>query len=111
VLEVQPPLFTCGDCRFTSAIHGAWSVEDGRLVFRADADPQPGRGPDLGGCCESDRDQLDVDFTCIDAGGQVFTGDDLAALRASTEAARQAQYDEWARQDAEKAARGASLSP
>jgi len=56
ILEIEPPSIKCGDCRFTSAMAGVWSVEGGRLVFRADADPQPRRGPDLVGCCESDRD-------------------------------------------------------
>jgi hypothetical protein len=51
-LELQSPMFSCGDCHFTTQLTGKWSVEHGQLVFRADADPQPRRGPDLESCCE-----------------------------------------------------------
>src|ERR1035441_7885100 len=52
-LEIDNPSVQCGHCRFGARLTGVWSVEDGRLVFRADADPQPRRGPDLSSCCES----------------------------------------------------------
>jgi hypothetical protein len=53
VLELESPMFTCGHCHFGTCLSGKWAIEDGRLIFRADADPQPRRGPDLDGCCES----------------------------------------------------------
>ena len=54
-LELHNPSFECGHCRFETALTGTWTVEDGRLVFRGDPDPQPRRGPDLQSCCESSQ--------------------------------------------------------
>lgn len=84
-LEVEPPSAVCGYCRFTSALHGTFSVEDGRLVWRAEADPQPSRGPDLERCCEghSCGDFAGVEVT-DSAGGWVtreLAADDVATLR------------------------------
>ena len=74
-LELDSPAFTCGDCRFMTCLTGVWSVVEGRLVFTADADPQPRRGPDLHGCCESWNQ---VRFTRIVTDtGQVFPIEDL----------------------------------
>ena len=33
-LEIEGPSATCGHCRFTSALAGTFSVEDGLLVWR-----------------------------------------------------------------------------
>lgn len=51
-LELEPPTVECPYCRFKSSVSGTWSLEDGRLAFRADADPLTGRGPSLDGCRE-----------------------------------------------------------
>lgn len=53
-LEIRNPVAECGHCGFATQLTGVWSVERGRLVFRAALDPQPRRGPDLNGCSESD---------------------------------------------------------
>lgn len=44
-LEIEGPSVTCGGCRFRSALTGAWSVEDGRLVWRGRRRraPRPGQ--------------------------------------------------------------------
>ena len=78
-LELESPILTCGDCRFASRVHGQWSIEDGRLVFRADADPQPGRGPDLQCCCESWR--IAHWTKIVTDTGQEFSGSELRTLR------------------------------
>jgi hypothetical protein len=92
-LEIEAPAATCGHCRFTSALSGAWSVEDGRLVWRAEADPQPRRGPDLHSCCESSPV---IEFTSITAewGDREFSSEEIAALRATAEHARLHEFDE-----------------
>ncbi len=77
-LEIENPLAVCGHCRFTVPLRGEWSVEGGRLVFRADADPQPGRGPDLDHCGESDRA---VEFKRITVGGKELSREQAVALR------------------------------
>lgn len=51
-LIIEPPMALCGNCNFQTALAGKFSVENGRLVWRADADIQPRRGPDLTGCVE-----------------------------------------------------------
>jgi hypothetical protein len=81
VLILEPPSFVCSHCRFSSRVSGNWSVEDNRLVFRADEDPQPRRGPDLEGCCEG--------YDCGEFAGiitegrehQVIRGTELEVLR------------------------------
>lgn len=79
-LEIEGPTAQCGHCRFLVALDGEFSVEDGRLVWRASAEPQPRRGPDLESCCESDPV---VEFTRITAGGRELTAEQVAALRQS----------------------------
>jgi hypothetical protein len=63
-------------------LSGTWSIENGRLVFTADEDPQPRRGPDLGSCCEGYEC---TDFTKIvteyGSGEQEFWGEELDELR------------------------------
>lgn len=86
-LELEPPRFSCGHCRFSTSLTGRWSVEDGRLVFRADADPQPRRGPDLEGCCES-RDVAEFTEIVTDT-DQVINREELAALRAAASLSRE----------------------
>jgi hypothetical protein len=79
-LEIGAPLAECGHCRFTARLHGRWSVEDGRLVFRAALNPLASRGPDLDSCCESSPV---VQFRQITVDGEPLTGEQVAALRAS----------------------------
>jgi len=93
-LEIDGPTATCGGCRFTSALAGKWSVEDGRLVWRGDADPQPRRGPDLESCCESDRCP-EGGFRYITADGGELSAEDMAALRATAAEARLREYESW----------------
>ena len=90
-LEIEGPSAHCGHCRFASALKGAWSVEDGRLTWRAAADPQPRRGPDLVSCCESSPV---IEFEHITADGEDLGSEDIAALRASAEYARLHEFDE-----------------
>lgn len=84
-LEIGNPSATCGHCRFMTELTGEWSAEDGRLVFRAAAHPQPRRGPDLESCCESDPV---IKFEHITCGfpEQELTAEQIAALRASAAA-------------------------
>jgi hypothetical protein len=89
-LEVDNPSVQCGHCRFGARLAGVWSVEDGRLVFRADADPQPRRGPDLTSCCESDSV---VEFESVMVGDRDLSGEEIAALRATAEYARLHEFD------------------
>jgi len=79
-LEIEGPAATCGHCRFTTALTGKFSVEDGLLVWRGDADLQPRRGPDLEDCCESDPV---VSFERIEADGESLASDQVEALRQS----------------------------
>jgi hypothetical protein len=83
-LEIDPPLATCGHCRFATALSGQFSVEDGRLVWRGDADLQPRRGPGLESCCESSEIAT---FEFIEAGGERLSAWHVAQLRASARAA------------------------
>ena len=77
-LEIDGPVATCGHCRFTTALTGRFSVEDGLLVWRAAPDPQPRRGPDLAGCCESSP-VIDFEFIAVD--GENLGAEQVAALR------------------------------
>lgn len=96
-LEIQNPLATCGHCRFATALDGEWSVEDGRLVFRAAASPLDRRGPDLESCCESDPV---VNFRHIELDGEKhLSAEEIAALRATATEAQQAEMAEWYRQE------------
>lgn len=87
-LEIEGPIAHCGDCRFATALRGKFSVEDGRLVWRADPDPQPGRGPDLDYCGES---REAVTFRHVTVDGELLADEDVAALRATARAARSEQ--------------------
>jgi hypothetical protein len=97
-LEIEGPLATCGHCRFISALVGTFSVEDGLLVWRGEADVQPRRGPDLSSCCESSSV---VEFASISVDEptqrRILSDEDLAALRESARAAVEAQMAEWHR--------------
>ena len=84
-LELESPAFTCGHCRFTTALAGHWTIEHSRLVFRADADPQPRRGPDLC-CCGESREPASFTAIVTDT-DQVFTGDVLTGLQTVAERA------------------------
>ena len=77
-LEIEGPLATCGHCRFTTALTGKFTVEDGLLVWRGAADPQPRRGPDLQSCCESSPV---VEFEHIAVEGEELGAEQVAALR------------------------------
>jgi len=77
-LEIEGPLAVCGHCRFTTALTGRFSVEDGLLVWRGAPDPQPGRGPDLSSCCESSPV---VRFERVTADGEDLSAEQVAALR------------------------------
>ena len=79
-LEIDGPSATCGHCRFTTALTGRFSVEDGLLVWRAAADPQPRRGPHLRGCCESSPV---IDFEHVTVDGEDLGPEQIAALRAT----------------------------
>lgn len=72
---------------------GKFSVEDGRLVWRGDADPQPRRGPGLERCAESDRCPRGG-FRYITVDDEDLGSEDIAALRASAEYARLHEFDE-----------------
>jgi hypothetical protein len=83
-LELESPMFSCGACHFGTCIAGEWSIEEGRLVFRASPDPQQRRGPDLDGCCEG---YACGHFTKIVADtDQVFEGEQLEQLRSTAHA-------------------------
>lgn len=79
-LGIGAPTAQCGHCGFTSYLQGAWSVEDGRLTFRATAEPLSHRGPDFDSCCESDPV---VQFRRIVVEGEPLTDEQVATLRAS----------------------------
>ena len=90
-LEIEGPSATCGHCRFTSALAGTFSVEDGLLVWRGAPDVQPRRGPDLSSCCESSPV---VEFAYImvdDTERHQLSFQDVAALRESARAAVEAE--------------------
>ena len=91
-LEIDGPSASCGYCRFTSALEGTWSVEDGLLVWRAAPDPQPRRGPDLHSCCEG-RDC--GSFDGITADRQALSDEDVTALRATVQQEHKRQWREW----------------
>lgn len=87
-LEIESPLATCGGCRFTTALSGTWTVEDGRLVFRAALDPLQRRGPSMGSCCEGRHEGVEcgaLEFRYLTVDGEPLTGEQFATLRASAE--------------------------
>jgi hypothetical protein len=81
-LEIDGPTAVCGSCGFTSALTGAWSIEAGRLVFRADTDPLTRRGPSLHYCGEG-REVTEFAHLVID--GEDMPDEDFATLRATAE--------------------------
>lgn len=86
-LEIDVPVAKCGHCGFVSSLSGKWSVEDSQLVWRGNADLQPGRGPDLFSCCES-REVTRFERMTVQEGPPLWkerelSAEDLAALRAS----------------------------
>lgn len=89
-LEIEYPGVRCSDCGFTAPVHGKWSVEDGRLVFRAESDPFTGRGPDLDGCGESHEYSTTVGVV-FEWGQEPLPEADVAALRRT---ARHVSHDE-----------------
>ena len=87
-LEIENPLATCGGCRFTTALGGTWSVEDGRLVFRAALDPLARRGPSMGSCCEGHHEGVEVgalEFKRVTVDGRPLADEEFAAVKASAE--------------------------
>lgn len=84
-LEIGNPLATCGGCRFITALDGTWSVEDGRLVFRALLNPLARRGPSIDHCGEGYHDDSaePVEFRRITVDGKPLSGEQFAALKAS----------------------------
>jgi hypothetical protein len=87
-LEIENPLATCGGCRFTTALGGTWSVEDGRLVFRAMLDPLARRGPSMGGCCEGHHEGVEfgaLEFKRVTVDDRPLTDEEFATLKASAE--------------------------
>jgi hypothetical protein len=91
LLEIDNPHAECGHCGFGNRLTGTWSVEDGRLVFRADANPLTHRGPDFHSCGESSEI---AEFTRITVDDKPLTDDDVAALQAAERAADEAQWRE-----------------
>ena len=88
--ELDSPGIVCGNCRFMSNIEGEFTEEDGRLVFRADPDPQPRRGPDLFSCGECGAKFTEIKWEW----SRRKLGDDvLAAVRETAQAVR---AKEWA---------------
>lgn len=90
-LEIDNPSATCGHCRFMTTLTGEWSVEDGRLVFRAAADPQPRRGPDLRRCGEG---RECGDFAHITVDGEELTAEQVTEMRATATEAQLHEFDE-----------------
>lgn len=95
MLEIEGPQAMCSYCRFTAALRGRFSAEDGLLVWRAAPDPQPGRGPDLESCCEESGCG---DFDRITADGEDLTSEEITALRAAAAGASAAEMASWAAQ-------------
>ena len=91
-LEISHPSATCGHCRFQSALEGEFTVEDGRLTWRANPDPQPRRGPDFWSCCESSPA---VTFEHINADGKDLRGEEITALRDTADKARAEEMRRW----------------
>src|ERR1700733_7752642 len=82
-LEIDGPTATCGNCRFMTKLAGKFSVEDGRLVWRGDPDPQPRRGPDLMSCREGG--DCPGEFGHVTVDGEDLSAEDIAALRPQEE--------------------------
>lgn len=84
-LEIENPIAECGGCGFATALDGIWSVEGGRLVFRAMLNPLARRGPGIDGCGEGyHNDSTDpVQFKRVTVDGRPLTDEDFAVLKAS----------------------------
>ena len=91
-LEIANPLVTCGHCSFGSSLTGTWSVEGGRLVFRADANPLRGRGPDFESCGESSEIPTFRRIT-VGYGDEPLTDEQFEELKAAARAADEAEFD------------------
>jgi hypothetical protein len=89
LLEIENPLARCGHCGHVNGLDGTWSVEDGRLVFRADANPLTSRGPDFHGCSESSEV---TEFKKITVDDKPLTPEQVAELQAVERAADEAEY-------------------
>lgn len=92
LLEIDNPTAECGHCGHVNGLTGTWSVENGRLVFRADANPLRSRGPDFHGCSESSPV---AEFKRITVYGEPLTDEQVAALQAAARAADEAEYARW----------------
>jgi hypothetical protein len=89
LVEIENPLAECGHCGFTNSLTGTWSVEDGRLVFRADPNPLTRRGPNFHYCGESSET---AEFTQITVDDKPLTSEDVTALQAAEQAADEAEW-------------------
>jgi hypothetical protein len=78
-LKIDEPTAKCGNCRFGNLLTGKWSVEDGRLVFRADTSPLRSRGPSLGWCGECGAE---FDLLTMGLSDTPLSTDDFDALKA-----------------------------
>lgn len=85
-LVISAPLATCGWCGFSTRLDGVWSVEDGRLVFRALLNPLAKRGPDYSTCSEGrhDHDGM-LEFTRITVDDEALSDEQTAMLRQSAQ--------------------------
>ncbi len=96
LVEMDPPILHCGNCRFTSALEGVWDFYAGRMVFVCAPDPQPRRGPDFSSCgeCGARFNRASYDW------GKIMLEDDvLAAVQKAALAARDAEWEEWLESD------------
>lgn len=91
LLEIENPRAQCGHCHFTSRLTGTWTVENGRLVFRADANPLSHRGPDFHSCGESEEV---TEFKRITVDDKELTAEEVVALQAAEQAADEAHWKE-----------------
>lgn len=91
LLEIDNPLAECGHCGFANRLTGTWSVEGGRLVFRADANPLTRRGPNFHYCGESSES---AEFTQITVDDKPLASEDVIALQAAEQAADEAEWTE-----------------
>jgi hypothetical protein len=97
-LEISNPLAECGGCRFATALDGTWSVEDGRLVFRAMLNPLTRRGPSVDSCGEGYHNDSPerVEFKRVTVDGKPLTDEQFATLKASA-ASPEAREEEMVR--------------
>lgn len=86
-LEIEAPGVECGNCNFSNYLAGEWTVEAGRLSWRADPDALRGRGPSFYSCGECGAE---YDGAIFDFGRRQIDPQDFVALVASE---RDAQDD------------------